>query len=113
MFGDKVLLVQLLVNLVENAIQHTPVNTKIRVEASQLPDKRIQLIIADNGPGIRDDERAQVVKPFYKLDRSRKFIGGSGLGLSLVTAVANLHEAKTSIEDNNPGLLVRIIFPKV
>ena len=112
-FGDKVLLVQLLVNLVENAIQHTPVNTKIRVEALQLADKRIQLIIADNGLGIRDDERAQVIKPFYKLDRSRKFIGGSGLGLSLVTAVANLHEAKTSIEDNNPGLLVRIIFPKV
>lgn len=109
-FGDKVLLIQLFVNLIENAIQHTPPDTKITFESRGLNAQRVQILVSDNGPGIPASERALVTKPFYKIDRSRGFQGGSGLGLSLVSAVTQLHEATMNIEDNQPGLLMKFIF---
>ena len=66
--------------------------------------------VADDGPGIPDDERQQVFKRFYRLERSRR-TPGNGLGLSLVAAVARLHGAHIEMLDNKPGLKCRLEFP--
>jgi len=107
--GDRALMMQALVNLIENGLQHTPERTHIVVRAGQLSSKDYEIVISDNGPGIPVAERENVLKPFFKLDRSRGAGGGNGLGLSLVAAVARLHDAELSIEDANPGTRVRWI----
>jgi signal transduction histidine kinase len=66
--------------------------------------------IADNGPGIPAGERLNVLARFYRLDRSRN-MPGSGLGLALVAAIAALHGIRLSLEDNAPGLRVKLEFP--
>jgi len=66
--------------------------------------------VADHGPGIPADERKNVLKRFYRLEHSRNS-PGSGLGLSLVAAVANLHGAQIEMADNEPGLRIELRFP--
>jgi signal transduction histidine kinase len=71
----------------------------------------IELRVADTGPGIPPAERARVVERFVRLEASRNS-PGTGLGLSLVAAVARLHDAKFLLEDNQPGLRAIIRFPR-
>ncbi len=104
--GDKSLLTQLFANLIENALRHTGAGTHIRVGARQEGDLVVAQV-CDNGPGIPARERELITKPFYRLDRSRH-TRGSGLGLSLATAIASLHEASLRLEDNGPGLRISV-----
>jgi signal transduction histidine kinase len=106
--GDKELLTQLLANLLENAIHHTPAGTAIEVQLRSLPG-RIQLALADNGPGVPPEARDRLFDSFYRPEKSRT-TPGSGLGLSLVKAVANLHNASVVLGDNKPGLRVELAF---
>jgi signal transduction histidine kinase len=103
-------LAQLFTNLIDNALNHTPPGTRIW---SQLFVRNGQVVVSicDDGPGIPIKERINVLGRFYRLDRSRS-LPGSGLGLALVAAIAALHEAKLTLEDNRPGLCVEIVFPK-
>jgi signal transduction histidine kinase len=106
--GDSELLVQLLVNLIENAIRHTPAGTTIDISLSG--GRNPTLIIADNGAGIPEAERARVFERFHRLEQSRT-TPGSGLGLSIVAAIADLHGVQIALEHNKPGLRVRLEFP--
>lgn len=106
--GDRALVAQATVNLVENALRHTPEGSRIRLALARRQD-RVILGVADDGPGIPLAERAAVLKPFHRLDASRTS-GGNGLGLALVAAIAGLHEADLRLDDANPGLLVEIAF---
>jgi signal transduction histidine kinase len=108
--GDRALLTQALVNLVENSIQHTPPGCSIEVGAREIGGSA-EITVGDNGPGIEASERENVLRPFFKLDRSRQAGRGSGLGLSLVAAVVQLHEGGLALEDNAPGTRVRIHLP--
>ncbi|EQD66488.1 ATP-binding region, ATPase-like domain protein [mine drainage metagenome] len=65
--------------------------------------------VADNGPGIPIADRDDVLQPFRRLDRSRH-TPGNGLGLALVRAVAELHDAELTLTDNTPGLCVNLHF---
>jgi signal transduction histidine kinase len=109
--GDGELLIQLFANLIENAIRHCPPGTAIRVA---LEDRQagFGVIVADNGPGIPEAERGKVFHRLYRLEKSRS-TPGSGLGLSLVAAIAELHGAKITLLDNSPGLAVQIDFARV
>lgn len=107
--GDRELLMQMLANLVENAILHTPAGTNV-VACVARENNRVRLTVSDDGPGIRMEERERVLRRFLRLDTSR-VTPGSGLGLSLVSAVAKLHDAELSLSDNGPGLRVSIMFP--
>lgn len=104
--GNHALIFQMLANLIENAVQHCPKNTQIELH---LVDHVVT--VADNGPGIPDTEQEKVFQRLYRLDRSRN-TRGSGLGLNFVKAIARVHEAQVGIQNNHPGLLVAITFPK-
>ena len=108
--GNRSLISQALANLVDNAIKYTPSGGKVLVTASQTP-LGAELRVSDTGPGITAAERARVVERFVRLEASRNS-PGTGLGLSLVAAVARLHDAKLILEDNAPGLRAIIRFPR-
>jgi signal transduction histidine kinase len=106
--GDAELLAQLFTNLVDNAIRHTPVGSRI-VSSVAVIDEVVVARIVDDGPGIPQDERAHVLTRFYRLDRSRN-LPGAGLGMSLAAAIAALHHARLDLLDAAPGLEVRLTF---
>jgi signal transduction histidine kinase len=106
--GDRDLLFQVLVNLLDNAVKYTPQDGQISL-VIQKDNLVTELIVADSGPGIPIDERDKVDQRFYRLERSRS-TPGSGLGLSLVTAVAHLHHANFLLKDNHPGLKAVLRF---
>jgi signal transduction histidine kinase len=107
--GDRGLLSQLFVNLVENALHHTPGDTTITLRLSRQPAGALAEV-ADTGSGIPAAERVKVFRRFYRLERSRT-TPGSGLGLSTVAAIVELHHAAIELLDNVPGLRVVIRFP--
>jgi len=111
MFGEKNLLTQALANLIDNALKFISENGKITIEAEFHAD-HTDLIIADNGPGIPQEYREKVFEKFFRLEQSRN-TKGNGLGLSLVAAIARIHNATISLEDNHPGLRVRLSFPQI
>ena len=89
MTGDRQLLAQLVANLLENALRHTPAGTTLSLGLTKVGNG-FDLVVADNGPGIPGTEHEKVFDRFYRLDRSRS-TAGSGLGLALVKAIASLH----------------------
>lgn len=108
--GDRQLLIQLFINLIDNAIRHCPPNSHITASiARQSHDIRVE--IADNGPGIPEDEHQNVFRPLYRLEKSRT-TPGSGLGLSLVAAIADLHDGTIFMQDAYPGLKISLVFPR-
>ncbi|WP_069300595.1 HAMP domain-containing sensor histidine kinase [Neptunicoccus sediminis] len=107
--GDKVLLGQVLANLIENALRHTPDGTPIHIRLAR-DGVAVVLSVADKGPGIPEPERDNVLRRLYRLEQSRT-TAGSGLGLSLVSVIADLHEARLTLESNEPGLRVSLRFP--
>jgi len=109
-YGDADLLKQLLANLVLNAIRHTQFDSQIELHITG-NHREIKLVVSDNGPGIPPAERLNVFKRFYRLDKSRT-TEGSGLGLSLVKAITDLHGASIKLHDNQPGLRVVVAFPR-
>ena len=106
--GDADLLSQLIVNLIENAIRHCPPGTCIAVAVSERPAGPV-LTVSDNGPGIPAGEHENVFKRLYRLEKSRT-TPGSGLGLALVKAIADVHEAQIEMADNKPGVKVEVAF---
>lgn len=106
--GDRNLLGQVLANLVENALRHTPAGTRIDVSLSQSNGHPV-IEVADDGPGIPEDAREKVLRRLFRLDASRH-TPGNGLGLSLVDGVVKLHGGTLALLDNAPGLRVRIEF---
>lgn len=104
--GDRDLLLEVVVNLLDNAIKFTPPGGHVRVELSGAADRPL-LRVADDGPGIPESEHELVFRRFYRSDRSRGSVG-IGLGLSLVAAVARLHGFGLSLADNHPGCVVEL-----
>jgi len=107
--GNRQLLAQALVNLVENALKYVPPQGHVVIDVNATSDG-IVLSVADDGPGIPAADRERVLQPFMRLERDRTSTG-SGLGLSLVAAVMRLHRATLELLDNQPGLIVRCRLP--
>jgi len=107
--GDEELIMQLLVNLIENASRYAPEGALIRVGVSR-HSKQPELFVQDNGPGVPDKQKPLILRRLYRYQESTSGQSGHGLGLSLVKAVADLHDATLRLEDANPGLIVRIVF---
>ena len=112
--GGRELIGQALANLVDNAIKHgQPQESGAQVVvniAARRMGNRIELTVADRGPGVAAQDRARVLERFMRLEGSRSR-PGSGLGLSLASAVARLHHGALRLDDNEPGLRVTIDLP--
>jgi signal transduction histidine kinase len=108
--GDQELVTQALANLVENALRHTPSGTRISIGLTGSSEAGVLLSVEDNGPGVAVVDLPRLTDRFYRGERSRT-TPGNGLGLSLVSAVAELHGAKLSVDALQPGLRVSLLFP--
>lgn len=102
--GDRALLTQCFVNLIENALHHSKATMLTIGLGGALAT------IADNGQGVGEVTQEQLLQPFYRADNSRQS-PGNGLGLSLVKAIAGLHDAQLTLADIRPGLQVSLRFP--
>jgi signal transduction histidine kinase len=121
MCGEKHLIGQALANLLDNAIKYAGPLAEAQVAQGGAPlnvdvgleDKgdTVDIVVADRGPGVPQIDQERVLQRFVRLQPSRS-IPGSGLGLSLVAAVARLHGGSISLEDNQPGLKVRLSLKK-
>jgi len=107
--GDPNLLRQMLVNLVENAIRHTPADTRILVSVERRGHS-VAVSVADDGPGIPADQNNKVIRRFGRLEAEGK-PAGQGLGLTLVDAIARLHDGTLVLEDAGPGLRAVVVLP--
>jgi signal transduction histidine kinase len=116
--GNRELIGQAIFNLLDNAIKYAaagsgPSEIGVRLETG---DGSVRLSVCDNGPGVPADKRAEVTKRFVRLDESRSK-PGTGLGLSLVEAVMELHggtlelSATDETRTESPGLTVTMVFP--
>ncbi|WP_235907885.1 sensor histidine kinase [Siccirubricoccus phaeus] len=99
--GDRDLLLQAVANLLDNAIKFTPPDGAIALSARRL-GLAVEVAVADNGPGIAPEDRSHAGERFFRADKARA-TPGSGLGLSLVQAVAHLHAGEVRLEDAMPG----------
>ena len=102
--GDKDLMFQVIANLLDNAIKFTPEGGQVRVVLLE-SDGHCKVHIEDNGPGIPLNSRDKVFERFYR-DPAQQTVRGSGLGLSLVSAVLKLHNAKIQLASDEVGLKV-------
>jgi signal transduction histidine kinase len=107
--GDRELLAQAVVNLIENAQRHTPAGTVIQLTAAAA-DGAAEVQVADNGPGVPTADLDRIVRRFARLESSRNTTG-YGLGLNLVSAVAALHGGRLVLASADPGLSATIELP--
>jgi signal transduction histidine kinase len=115
MRGEPQLITQALANLIENAVKYTPGGGRVEIRAAFRADGRLEIAVLDNGPGVPKEDRDRVTQRFVRLESSRS-TPGSGLGLSLVAAVARLHKGVLSLGDGLgaeacPGLRAALVLP--
>ncbi len=107
-YGDKAMVQQAIANMVDNAVKFSPDNGMVRLAASV--SSMVFITVEDQGPGIPLAERERATDRFYRGESARS-TPGSGLGLSLVLAVAHLHGGALQLEDHRPGLRAIIALP--
>jgi signal transduction histidine kinase len=108
--GDRDLLMQMLANLVENAIRHSGVGNRVAIGLAHRAGEIVGWV-SDDGIGVPASEREHIFHRFYRVEASRTS-PGNGLGLAMVAAVADLHGIRIDLRDNHPGLRVDLILPK-
>jgi signal transduction histidine kinase len=109
--GDERLLFEAISNLVENAIKFAPENSTVTMALRPMPDS-VDIEVRDQGPGILENERERVLRRFER-GAGAALAPGSGLGLSLVVAIVQLHGFQLSLDDAAPGLIARISAPRL
>ncbi len=107
--GNRQLLAQAVINLIENALRHAQGSDGVALAATATATG-LAITVADHGPGIAAADRGEVAKAFVRLDPSRSG-DGHGLGMSLVAAVAELHGGTLTLADNQPGLAATLNLP--
>ncbi|TLZ38823.1 MAG: HAMP domain-containing protein [Gammaproteobacteria bacterium] len=111
--GNRVLLVEALLNLIDNAVRWTPSGGTIRVSVDSNGREAV-LSVADSGPGIPEAERERIFQPFYRMGETAvtHTSAGSGLGLAIVRAIARTHGGRVELLSSaGPGAEFRVVFP--
>ena len=113
------ILAQALANIIDNAIKYTPAGGAVMLRVRRRSSGEIEFSVTDTGPGVPEEHRARVVQRFVRLENSRSE-PGSGLGLSLVAAVAEAHGGRLELDEgpgeyngSGPGLRVALVLPRV
>ena len=116
--GNREFLSQALANLLDNAVKYTPAGGAIMLRVRRRSSGEIEFSVTDTGPGVAEADRSRIVQRFVRLENSRSQ-PGVGLGLSLVSAVAEAHGGRLEIdegpgvvEDTGPGLRVALVLPR-
>ena len=109
-YGNHGLVARALANLIDNALKYGADGGEIRLEAAAT-NTGVHISVADRAKGIPVSRHAEAIRKFGRLDRARS-TPGSGLGLSLVTAVASLHRGKLALQENSPGLRATLTLPR-
>jgi len=109
--GDRNLLANAVASLLDNAIKYTGSGYQVSVTAYLRQDTAC-LEVRDNGPGIPQDALPRVTERFFRLDQSRS-LPGNGIGLSVVSAIATLHGGHLELESAAPGLVARLVLPRL
>ncbi len=99
--GDPERLHQVVANLVQNAIDHSPDGGVVRISGERT-DGRVRITVTDEGPGVPPGEAERIFERFYRADVARTGDGGSGLGLSIVRWIVDLHGGDIRVEDVDP-----------
>ena len=95
--GDRDQLIMAIHNLIENAINYSPENTKVSI-STKIEDRVVSILVADQGIGISESEQGRIFERFYRVDPARsRQTGGTGLGLSIVKHVANKHGGEVTL----------------
>ncbi|MBI1339546.1 HAMP domain-containing protein [bacterium] len=113
--ADRDLVAQAMANLMDNAIKYTPQGGHVQLRALREADGGVCLSVSDSGPGVPEEDRERVIERFVRLEQSRTK-PGSGLGLSLASAVAEAHGGRLTLsdgvrQDGRPGLKVALFLP--
>jgi signal transduction histidine kinase len=104
--GDRELIAQMLINLIDNALRHTPIGSRIMVTLASTAE-RARLIVADDGPSLNAADRQRLIdQRRIRADRDR-----DGLGLKLASVVVAAHQGTIALLDNEPGLRVEVRLP--
>lgn len=103
------LMIQAIANLIDNALRHAGGGGEITLRLSSTASE-VRFQVEDHGPGIAEADREQALRRFGRLDNARS-TPGAGLGLSLIEAVARLHDGRVELGDNAPGLIASIVLP--
>ena len=119
MLGDRGLVSQALANILDNAVKYTPSGGAVTLRLRETGDGMIEFSVTDTGPGVPESDRDRVVQRFVRLDNSRT-LPGSGLGLSLVQAITDVHNGRFELgegpgvvaDGHGPGLRAALVFPK-
>jgi heavy metal sensor kinase len=112
--GDRIAMERVLLNLMDNAIRHTPEGKSVHVEITR-QDKRILLIISDEGTGISAEDLPRIFDRFYRVDKARtREQGGTGLGLAIVKGIVEAHQGKIEVASElNQGTKFTITLPAI
>jgi signal transduction histidine kinase len=112
--GDRTMLRQVLVNLLHNAIRHSPMGASITIECG-IAGEHAQCSVLDHGPGIPAEHRGRVFERFYRVDDARtQASGGTGLGLALALSIVEMHGGTIELVDRSgPGTLFRFGLPRL
>src|SRR4029077_16083545 len=118
LLGDSDRLQQLFINLVDNAVKYTPSGGQVSLAAStvlNVPDSepRVEISVADTGPGIPEKDLPRLTERFYRVDKARsRDLGGTGLGLAIVKHIVQAHKGELKIESIlQKGTTVRVFLP--
>ncbi|HYG25701.1 MAG TPA: HAMP domain-containing sensor histidine kinase [Caulobacteraceae bacterium] len=116
--GNREFIAQALANILDNAVKYTPEGGAVMLRARRRSSGEIEFSVTDTGPGVPEEDRARVVQRFVRLENSRNE-PGSGLGLSLVAAVAEAHGGRVELDEGpgvvdgkGPGLRVAFVLPR-
>ena len=113
-YGDRLILRQALVNLIDNAVKYTPAGGRIAVRVIRNGKHDAVVEVADTGPGIDREHRDKIFQRFYRVDQARsRGEGGSGLGLAIVKWAVEAHQGRIELVDKGDGATFRICLPLV
>jgi two-component system, OmpR family, manganese sensing sensor histidine kinase len=112
--GDRDQISRLFTNLVDNALQYTPIQGKVHVELSKRNPAQILIKIIDTGAGIPEESIPQLFERFYRVDPARsKSSGGTGLGLAIASSIVENHQGQIQVESKlGAGTVILVVLPE-